>query len=114
VRPGFSASADIITGTRSQALAIPIQALVVREKPGSPAGKPEDEEGVFAVQNGTVKFVPVKTGLSGENAVEAISGATLGQQIVTGPFKAMRELKEGSKVTELKEKKDGEKQAGGK
>ncbi|HWW61529.1 MAG TPA: efflux RND transporter periplasmic adaptor subunit, partial [Thermoanaerobaculia bacterium] len=43
VRPGFSVSADIITGTRAHALAIPIQALVVREKPGSKTGKAEDE-----------------------------------------------------------------------
>ncbi|MFP5246056.1 MAG: efflux RND transporter periplasmic adaptor subunit, partial [Thermoanaerobaculia bacterium] len=44
VRPGFSCSADIITGTRSKVLAIPIQALVVREKPGSQPGKAQDEE----------------------------------------------------------------------
>src|SRR6185436_14978566 len=37
VRPGFSASADIVTGTRSKVLAIPIQALVVRERSRSPA-----------------------------------------------------------------------------
>src|SRR5205085_2881065 len=40
VRPGFSCSADIITGTRNKAIAIPIQALVVREKPGVAGGKP--------------------------------------------------------------------------
>src|SRR5688572_20531449 len=33
IRPGFSASADIITGSRPKAVAIPLQALVVREKP---------------------------------------------------------------------------------
>ncbi|HYM61648.1 MAG TPA: efflux RND transporter periplasmic adaptor subunit [Thermoanaerobaculia bacterium] len=103
VRPGFSASADIVTGTRSKALAIPIQALVVREKPGGKVGKPEDEEGVFAYQNGTVKFVPVKTGLSGDNSVEIVSGATEGQQIVSGPFRALRDIKDGSKVKEQKE-----------
>ena len=39
VRPGFSASADIITGTRDQAIAIPLQALVVREKPAAPGAR---------------------------------------------------------------------------
>jgi HlyD family secretion protein len=106
VRPGFSASADIITGTRPKALAIPIQALVVREKPGSTPGKPLDEEGVFAIQNGAVKFHPVKTGLSGDSNIEIVSGATEGEQIVTGPFRALREIKDGTKVKEQKEEKD--------
>ncbi|MEA2414910.1 MAG: HlyD family secretion protein [Thermoanaerobaculia bacterium] len=106
VRPGFSASADIITGTRPKALAIPIQALVVREKPRSTPGKPLDEEGVFAIQNGAVKFHPVKTGLSGDSNIEIVSGATEGEQIVTGPFRALREIKDGTKVKEQKEEKD--------
>ncbi len=101
IRPGFSASADIITGTRPKALAIPIQALVVREKPGKTVGKPQDEEGVFAVQNGTVKFETVKTGLSGDSAIELVSGGKEGQQIVTGPFRALREIKDGTKVKEM-------------
>ncbi|HEV7573727.1 MAG TPA: efflux RND transporter periplasmic adaptor subunit [Thermoanaerobaculia bacterium] len=107
VRPGFSASADIITGTRPKALAIPIQALVVREKPGSTPGKPLDEEGVFAITNGAVKFQPVKTGLSGDSNIEIVSGAKDGEQIVTGPFRALREIKDGTKVKEQKEEKDG-------
>jgi HlyD family secretion protein len=102
VRPGFSASADIITGTRTKALAIPIQALVVREKPGSKGGKPQDEEGVFVSNDGTVKFAAVKTGLSGDSNIEIVSGLRAGQQIVTGPFRALRELKDGSKVKEQK------------
>ncbi len=105
VRPGFSCSADIITGTRSKALAVPIQALVVREKPGAGGAKAQDEEGVFVNENGTVKFAPVKTGLSGDTNIEIISGLKDGQQIVTGPFRALREIKDGSKVKEQKEGK---------
>ncbi|HSP34543.1 MAG TPA: efflux RND transporter periplasmic adaptor subunit [Thermoanaerobaculia bacterium] len=105
IRPGFTCSADIITGTRQKALTIPIQALVVREKPGKNGGKPQDEEGVFAVNDGAVKFVPVTTGLSGDSSVEVVSGAKDGQQIVTGPFRALREIKDGSKVKEQKEQK---------
>ncbi|HEX9406139.1 MAG TPA: efflux RND transporter periplasmic adaptor subunit [Thermoanaerobaculia bacterium] len=104
VRPGFSASADIITGTRTKVVAIPIQALIVREKPGSGAGKPQDEEGVFLHQNGMAKFVPVKTGLSGESSIEIVNGLRQGQQIITGPFKALRDINDGSKVKEQKEK----------
>lgn len=109
VRPGFSCSADIITGTRQKALSIPIQSLVVREKPGKNEGKPQDEEGVFAVRDGAVKFVPVTTGLSGDSNIELLTGAKEGQQIVTGPFKALRELKDGTKVKEQKEPKEAKK-----
>ena len=106
VRPGFSASAEIITGTRSKVIGIPIQALVVREKPGSSkTAKPQDEEGVFLNEGGAVKFKPVTTGLSGESNIEIVKGLSERQEIVTGPFKALRELKDGSKVKEQKEEK---------
>jgi len=117
VRPGFSASADITTGTRAKVLAIPIQALVVREKESKDKtkkpvqtaakkeAKPQDEEGVFVNENGAAKFVPVKTDLIGESSIEITSGLKEGQQIVTGPFRALREIKDGTK---LKEKKEGE------
>lgn len=107
VRPGFSVSADITTGTRPKAIGIPIQALVVREKPGvSKTAKPQDEEGVFVNDKGAVKFATVTTGLSGESNIEIVKGLSEGQEIVTGPFKALRDLKDGSKVKEQKEEKE--------
>jgi HlyD family secretion protein len=109
VRPGFSASAEIVTGARSRALAIPIQALVVREKPGKGPGKPQDEEGVFLVDGEKAKFVPVKTGLSGDSSIEIVIGLKPGQQIISGPFRALREIKDGAKVKEQKEKSGKEK-----
>lgn len=112
VRPGFSASADIVTGTRAKALAIPIQALVVREKPGSTPGKTQDEEGVYVFKDGKANFKAVTTGLAGESSIEIVKGLADGEQIVTGPFRALRELKDGTKVREQKEeKKDDEKKA---
>ena len=108
IRPGFSASADIITGTRSKAVAIPIQALVVREKPNT---KGQDEEGVYVHKDGKVTFVPVKTGLAGDANIEITTGLAAGQEIVTGPFRALRDIKDGDKVRELKEeKKDKDKE----
>ena len=108
VRPGFSSSADIITGTRSKAIAIPIQALVLREKPGTAKTKVEDEEGVFVHKDGKAKFAPVTTGLAGEANIEIVKGLNEGEEIITGPFRALRELKEDTKVHKTEEKQ-GEK-----
>ncbi|MGA7616450.1 MAG: efflux RND transporter periplasmic adaptor subunit [Thermoanaerobaculia bacterium] len=116
VRPGFSASADIVTGTRSKVLAIPIQSLVVRDKPTkgpkSPTAKPVEEEGVYALDQAAEKvaFVPVKTGITGDTLIEIESGLKQGQQIVSGPFRALRDLKDGSTVKLEKETKDKDKE----
>ena len=111
VRPGFSASADIVTGTRAKAISIPIQALVVREKPGTtgPGKTPQEEEGVYLHKDAKAQFVPVTTGLAGESKIEIVKGLSEGQEIVTGPFRALRELKDGSKVREQKEETTDEK-----
>jgi HlyD family secretion protein len=112
VRPGFSVSADIITGTRSKVLAIPIQALVVREK--KEGTRTKDEEGVYLHKDGKAQFAAITTGLSGDSNIEITSGVSDGQEIVTGPFRALRELKDGTKIRKQeelkKDDKDGEKE----
>src|SRR5205823_9819114 len=63
IRPGFSVTADTLTGRKEGATAIPIQALVVRDVPkkdGKPvtsaAGRPQTEEGVYLVKNQKLAF----------------------------------------------------------
>lgn len=107
VRPGFSVSADVITGTRSKVVNVPIQALVVREKPGVAGGKPVEEEGVYTFDPTTKKiaFTPIKTGITGETTIEVVSGIEPGKEIVTGPFRALREVKDGDEVKIAKDEK---------
>jgi HlyD family secretion protein len=99
IKPGLSTQADIFTGSRSQVLAVPIQALVAKDlkpkagEPANPTG-PRDEEGVYVVTAGKATFRPVKTGLMGDLTVEVLSGLQGGETVITGPFKALRELKE--------------------
>ena len=111
IRPGFSVTADIVTGHRDGATAIPIQALVVRDMEkkdkSASAGRPETEEGVYTIKDGKLDFVKVKTGIAGELMIEALEGPKPGQEIVTGPFKVLRQVKEGDKV--LIEKEGGDK-----
>jgi HlyD family secretion protein len=109
IKPGLSTQADIFTGRRDQALAVPLQSLVMKEikpKKGETlkAGAPRDEEGVFVMVAGKAVFTPVKTGLLGELNVEVLSGLKGGEQLITGPFKTLRDLK-GNEVVKLEKKK---------
>lgn len=110
IRPGFSVTADILTGRKEGATAIPIQALVVRDVPkkdgkpaGGGAGRPQTEEGVYVIKAGKLAFEKVETGLAGELMIEVKSGPKVGAEIVTGPFKVLRQVKEGDKVLVEKE-----------
>lgn len=126
-RQDFSATAKVITDTRTQVLAIPIIALTVRENeelkstdsvpnskaPAKQVGK-KDVEGVFVVDGANkVTFRPVKVGIAGEKFFEVLSGVKEGDRIVGGTYQAIRELKDGAIVKEAKqpEQKPGEKKS---
>ncbi|MCE2903272.1 MAG: efflux RND transporter periplasmic adaptor subunit [Gemmatimonas sp.] len=121
-RPDFSATAKIVTATRTRVLSIPIIALTVRENEALPAGdsavtvgrKPakevgkRDVEGVFIVgADNKVTFRPVKVGIAGERHFEVLDGLKAGETIVAGTYQAIRELKDGAliKATKADEKK---------
>jgi HlyD family secretion protein len=95
LKPGLSASADIITARKDDVLAIPISALALREKEGeSTTIESEQEEGVYVVQENRVRFTPVQKGIMGELKIEIISGLKEGQEVVVGPYSALRQLKD--------------------
>ena len=113
-RPDFSATAKIVTATRSKALSIPIIALTVRENEKlqnadtavtlgrsqntKEVGK-RDVEGVFVVgADNKVSFRPVKVGIAGERHFEVLDGLKAGETIVAGTYQAIRELKDGALV----------------
>lgn len=117
IRPGLSVSGQIETDRRPSALAIPIPALVLADeeslkrapkgkKPApkptaapSADGKKKEVEGVFVVKaDKTVEFRKVKTGINAELKTEVLEGLTDGEEIVVGPFKALRQLKIGDRV----------------
>ena len=114
IKPGLSAQADIYTGSKDKAVAVPFQALVMRDiklKPGEKAapGAPKEEEGVFLMASGKAKFVAVKTGLMGDLNVEITSGLKGGETLIKGPNRILRDLKDGDQVHEDKSKKPDEK-----
>lgn len=118
-RPDFSATAKIVTDTRTSVLTIPIIALTVRENEelnADTAGAPgqakkkevgkKDVEGVFIVgTDNKVTFRPVKVGIAGDKYFEVVSGVKDGEKIVGGTYQAIRELKDGALVKEPKPEK---------
>jgi len=122
-RPDFSSTAKIITDTRKNVLSVPIIALTVREPepiakgdsgavtlghtktPIKEVGKKE-AEGVFVVgADNKVTFRPVKVGIAGEKYFEIISGIKPGEKIVAGTYQAIRDLKDGTLVKQMKDTK---------
>jgi HlyD family secretion protein len=116
-RPDFSATAKVVTDSRTNVLSIPIIALTVRENepvgggdsatvPGQSQAKQvgkKDVEGVFVVStDNKVTFRPVKVGIAGERYFEVLSGLQKGERIVGGTYQAIRELKDGMLVREPK------------
>jgi len=110
LRPGLSTTAKITTARKASVLSLPIQALTMHDpaldnlKKGSSgaqtATKSSPVQGVFVVDNKNGKlrasFVPVQTGITGATDIEVVSGLKEGQEIVTGPYKTMRALKDGA------------------
>ena len=107
IRPGFSVTADIVTGSKPKVVAVPLAAVVVRDSPRgekTAAGKLKTEDGVYALREGKAVFLPVQTGIAGELMVEVLSGVQPGDEVITGPFKALRQIKDGDKVKPMSEK----------
>ncbi|MGE5244924.1 MAG: efflux RND transporter periplasmic adaptor subunit [Betaproteobacteria bacterium] len=131
VRPGFTCTADITTATRKDAVAVPIQAVAVRElvydangqivKPPptdrrrrsieptaaaaelKPGQTRKETEGVFVVRDNRAEFVPIKVGVAGDRYFEVLSGLKPGDRVITGPYNSVRGMADGDPVkTEAK------------
>ena len=141
LRPGMTAKARIETQTAKDVVTVPIQAVMLRpvseiadaaaggtKKKGEAkkddvkkdAAKKDDakvgetKECVFVVDGGKAKLRAVKSGISDETSVAVLEGLKDGETVVTGPYRGLRDLKDGDAVKEkkaesAKESKDGAK-----
>jgi HlyD family secretion protein len=113
LRPGLSTTAKITTAQKSNVLSLPIQALTMYTPPTpsnsgnveaastSSAKKTPPVQGVYVVEKDPhgkqrAKFVPVTTGITGATDIEVLSGLKDGDEIVIGPYKTLRALKNGA------------------
>jgi len=140
LKPGMTADVEVETRTHPEVVAIPIQALVARSRlvlekdekmamkkskkkvfihaapdtlKGTAREKWEKEvvEGVFKLVNNEAVFMPVKTGISDEAMIEVMGDLAAGDKVVTGPYRVLKDMKEGVRV---KPAKDGDEEGGGK
>ena len=121
LRPGMTASADIVTDTRENALSVPIQSVTVRtiaqltekeafKKNVYTADKDGFVELVFIEKDGKVIANPVKTGIQSDDLIEIISGVGEGESIVSGSYRAIsRDLSNGDSVNVKDDENSGEK-----
>ncbi|MFY9574226.1 MAG: hypothetical protein WAV20_22725, partial [Blastocatellia bacterium] len=69
------------------------------EQPGGAAQKKKEVEGVFVFgKDGRGHFTPITTGIKGDQEIEIKSGLSEGEEIITGPYKTLRTLKDGDQV----------------
>jgi HlyD family secretion protein len=136
IRPGMSATVDITTAKRDNALSVPYSAVVMRApedstknaKTGTEASsggvnaihaaettgdttkagaEKKELKGVLVIQGGKVKFVPVVTGVADQRNIEIVSGISKQDSVVTGPFRILRTLKDGEAVKIMKTEGEG-------
>ena len=128
LRDRMSVRAEIRTATRPSSLVVPIQAVVERKPLGADgkgssgkdssgknsSGKDKDVKVVFVIEDGKARQRPVQTGISDETHVELSSGVKPGEQVITGPYRTLRDLKDGDlvKVSQTSEEEDRKSGAG--
>jgi len=121
LRPDLSATAEIITDLRMNVLAAPIIAVTVRDEDGGSLDRGDDTddeetsssdvegvEGVFLLEGETVRFIPVELGIAGQDYFEITAGLEGGERIVSGPYQAVRTLRDGDQVSERDEEGSSE------
>lgn len=113
LRPGMTAQVEIITGANRNVIAVPVQAVVERmpaaiKRQSKRRTEKTDPDArakkyVIQVRGGKATFTGVSTGISNTTHVAVVSGLSGGEEIVTGPFRAIKKLLDGDRVRIEKE-----------
>jgi len=122
LRPGMSSTATITTKTKNNVLAVPLESIV-EKAPGGPGAspsptvagntptpvdnKPKSQKGVYIVEGNKVRFIEVTTGITGEADIEVMSGVQPNMEIVRGPSRVLKTLKDGMTVKRQTKKPGG-------
>jgi HlyD family secretion protein len=108
LRPGMTCRAEIFTASSGKSLALPLQAVLsnndentdVAKKKGSRDKAPvKTESWVFVNNAGKAEKRVVTVGVSDDSQQQILSGVKAGEAVVTGPYKILRHLKPGDRIT---------------
>ena len=133
LKPGMTASVEILTNRQENTLTVPLSSVTTREIGAVAEGEKKEEDAtnatnsndaleakkrkentkevVFVMEKGKAKMIQVKTGISDFENIEIVSGLKDGQEIIAGPYATVaKKLKEGDLVKK-KDPKAAEKAA---
>ena len=120
LRPGMTASADILAKTNDRALSVPLQSVAVRtvDQLTKKGEKRKDVEGhykadkdgfvevVFRLEQGKAVAKQVETGIQSDERIEILAGLQEGDEVVSGSYRAIsKDLANGALVKINNEKK---------
>ncbi len=106
LRSGMSARTDIFLNDGGKRIAVPVEAVVSET---GESGKLERH--VWVWRDARAHKASVQTGISDDSWDEVTSGLKVGDRIITGPAKALRQIKEGDRLSESTDKDDKAKAA---
>jgi HlyD family secretion protein len=115
LKPGMTASVEILTNRKDNTLTVPLSSVTTREIGAVAEGEKKEEDAndaleakkrkentkevVFVMEKGKAKMIQVKTGISDFENIEIVSGLKDGQEIIAGPYATVaKKLKEGDLV----------------
>jgi HlyD family secretion protein len=109
LRPGMTCRAEIFTASSGKSLALPLQAVLSNNDENTELAPKKDgkqakvavktENYVFVSKDGKAEKRIVTIGVSDDSQQEILSGVAAGDAVVTGPYKVLRFLKHGDKIT---------------
>ncbi len=123
LRPGMTASGDIVTHTNDHALSVPLQSVALRTvdqlmKKGETRKDAEarfkaDKDGfvevVFCIEKGKAVARQVRTGIQSDELIEIVDGLHEGDEVVTGSYRAISKDLENGAVVKIDNSKQPEK-----
>ena len=120
LRPGMTATADIVTNTNPKALSVPLQCVALRtvdqlvqkgeKRKDAETRFKADRDGfvevVFVIEGGKAVARQVKTGIQSDDLIEILEGLKEGEEVVAGSYRAIsKDLNNGAVVRINNEKK---------
>jgi len=107
LRPGMSCRAEIFTASSGKSLALPLQAVLSNNDEVADAGKhgaarsraaAKIDNWVFVAKDGKAIKRSVTIGASDDSMQAILDGVNEGETVIVGPYKVLRQLREGDPV----------------